>query len=123
MPRRRTRFLAALALTTTLALSACGGYEEPTPTGEPGDALNVDITREGDTFDPNGARVKAEVGQPITFTITSDTEGSLHVHSDPEQEIDYTEGTTEHEIVIETPGVVEVESHDPDLVVVQLEVR
>lgn len=123
MPRRRKPFLAALALTTTLALSACGGDEEPAPTDGAGEAVSIDITREGDTFDPNGARIKAEVGEPITVTITSDTAGALHVHSDPEQEIDYTEGTTEHEIVIETPGVVEVESHDPDIVVVQLEVR
>ena len=45
------------------------------------------------------------------------------MHSTPEQEIDYDAGTTEHEITIDRPGVVEVESHEPDSIVLQLEVR
>ena len=45
------------------------------------------------------------------------------MHSTPEQEIAYDAGTSEHEITIDRPGVVEVESHEPDVIVLQLEVR
>ena len=81
------------------------------------------MTREGDTFTPNGERVELEVGQTLVLTITADVAGELHVHSTPEQEIAYDAGTSEHEITIDRPGVVEVESHEPDTIVLQLEVR
>ena len=45
------------------------------------------------------------------------------MHSDPEQTLDYDEGTSTVEIEpIDQPGVVDVESHDLDVVIVQLEV-
>jgi hypothetical protein len=91
---------------------------EPAETG-----TRIELTRTGDSFSPNGQRVEAAVGEPITLVITSDVPGEMHVHSMPEQDIVYGAGTSEHEVTIERPGVVEVESHDPDLVVLQLEVR
>ncbi len=45
------------------------------------------------------------------------------MHSDPEQELEYGEGTTTVTIQgIDQPGTVDVESHDLDKVIVQLEV-
>ena len=45
------------------------------------------------------------------------------MHSDPEQELEYDEGTSTVTIEpIDQPGVVDVESHDLDAVIVQLEV-
>ena len=87
------------------------------------DGVAVTVTREGDSFTPNGERVELGVDQPLVLTIEADQAGELHVHSTPEQEIPYDAGTSEHEIVIDRPGVVEVESHEPDLVLLQLEVR
>jgi hypothetical protein len=81
------------------------------------------VTREGDSFTPNGERVELGVDQTLVLTIESDEAGELHVHSTPEQEIAYDAGTSEHEIVIDRPGVVEVESHEPDVILLQLEVR
>ena len=83
----------------------------------------VTVTREGDTFTPNGERVELAVGQTLVLTVTADEAGEMHVHSTPEQEVAYEVGTSEHEITIDRPGVVEVESHEPDTVVLQLEVR
>ena len=127
----RSAVAPALALVLALGLSSCGNDGE---TGDPGpttpDASEttdsspaVTLTREGDSFTPNGERVELEVGQTLTLTVTADEAGELHVHSTPEQEIAYDAGTSEHEITIDRPGVVEVESHDPDVVVLQLEVR
>jgi hypothetical protein len=149
MPPRRTTALPALALLLTVALTGCGGEEDTTGTdpeaspssAEPStsatsespsetpsetaaeDGTRVEIVREGDTITPNGERVEISAGEPITLVITSDTAGELHVHTTPEQDIAYGSGTSEHELTIERPGVVEVESHDPDLVVLQLEAR
>jgi hypothetical protein len=102
--------------------SSAESTEEPTeePTD---DSATFSVTRAGDSFTPNGERVELAVGQTLTLTITADAAGELHVHSTPEQDIAYGEGTSEHEITIDRPGVVEVESHDPDLVLLQLEVR
>ena len=70
-----------------------------------------------------GERIELDIGQTLAVTITSDVAGELHVHSTPEQTIAYDAGTSEHEITIDRPGVVEVESHEPDVIVLQLEVR
>lgn len=122
--------LVALVLTTglSLGLAACGGddTDAATGTGSGGSdsgSATVQVTREGDTFTPNGERVDLGVGETLTLEITADEAGELHVHSTPEQEVAYDEGTSEHEITIDRPGVVEVESHEPDSIVLQLEVR
>ena len=45
------------------------------------------------------------------------------MHSDPEQELEYDEGTTTLTMTIDKPGLVDVESHTLDKVIVQLEVE
>jgi len=111
---------ASLTLVLLFSLSACADDEADSATDE---GLSIDLTREGDEFMPNGARIDVAIGEPVILSIASDEAGELHVHSVPEQEIAYDAGTSEYEITIDRPGVVEVESHDPDLIVLQLEVR
>lgn len=137
MSGRGLRRLVPLALSLVLAvgLTACGaGDAEPsgstqTDAATPDEATPDDdsaaitVTREGDSFTPNGERVELAVDQTLVLTITSDEAGEIHVHSTPGQDIAYAAGTSEHEITIDRPGVVEVESHEPDLVLLQLEVR
>jgi len=137
--RRVLSRLAPLTLVLALGLAACGdgGDDEPAAaqgssspsasTSESastdGDTVAVTVTREGDTLTPNGERVELEVGQTLDLTITSDVAGEFHVHSTPEQEIAYDAGTSTHEVTFDQPGIVEIESHDLDKVVVQVEVR
>lgn len=132
MPRRGSALLTPLLLTTVLALglTSCGSNDTDPPadtqastTTQDGDSIALTVTRDGDTLTPNGKRVELGVDQTLVLTVTSDVAGEFHVHSTPEQEIAYDAGTTEHEITIDRPGVVEVESHEPPLVVLQLEVR
>lgn len=132
--RGRTRLaplVAPVALVLAATLTACGGGSDDGPatgsesaTTETADGgVAVTVTREGDSFTPNGERVELGVGETLVLTVTADAPGELHVHSTPEQEIAYEEGTSEHEITVDRPGVVEVESHEPDQIVLQLEVR
>jgi hypothetical protein len=128
VPRRGLARLAPLALVVAWSLTACAGDDTEPPAGTPsvssdGESAAVTITRDDGQFTPNGERVQLGVDQSLVLTITADEAGELHVHSTPEQEIAYESGTSEHEITIDRPGVVEVESHDPDSIVLQLEVR
>ena len=86
-------------------------------------ATTIDITFKGDTVEPQGTKVEVKAGQPITLHITADKGGEIHVHSSPEQEIEYDAGTTDKTLTIEQPGVVDVESHTLEKLILQLEVR
>ena len=113
-------FATALTL-VLLGLTACGDDESDTPGST--DPATIEVTFEGDTVTPNGDRVDVATGQPIELEVTADAPGEIHVHSDPEQTLSYDEGTSTVEIEpIDQPGVVDVESHDLDKVIVQLEV-
>jgi hypothetical protein len=139
--------LAATAASALLLLSACGGTDDtsgsgtagsssPTPSDSaaqtPGSSPSVratekpgpiiDVTIKGDSVTPSGDRVDAKVGEPVTLNVESDREGELHVHSTPEQELAYGVGRTKLQVIIKTPGVVDIEDHVADVVVVQLQV-
>jgi cytoskeletal protein RodZ len=102
--------------------SASATPSDDTQTPEP-ERPTIEITFEGDTVTPNGERVAVPLGEEIDLVVTADAPGELHVHSTPEQELAYEAGTSTLPLVIDQPGIVEVESHDLELVVVQLEVR
>jgi hypothetical protein len=85
--------------------------------------VRINITFKGDTVDPDGVEKEVKAGDPINLHIVADKPGELHVHSSPEQEIEYDAGTSDKTLTIDQPGVVEVESHHLDTVIVQLEVR
>jgi hypothetical protein len=139
---RRIALLAS-ALTLALTLAGCGS-DEPTP--EPADPTSsstpetpdettdestepsepevreIEIEFEGDQA-PEVERVQVAVGETVELVVTSDQPGELHVHSDPEQTLAYDAGTTRLPLTIDRPGVVEVERHEPEALVLQLEVR
>jgi hypothetical protein len=137
------RRIALLASALTLALAGCGS-DEPTPeptdptststsetpggttgeTTEPSEpeVREIEIEFEGDQA-PEVERVQVAVGETVELVVTSDQPGELHVHSDPEQTLAYDAGTTRLPLTIDRPGVVEVERHEPEALVLQLEVR
>jgi uncharacterized protein YcfL len=92
----------------------------PSKTAPQGTIINIDFT--DDSVTPNGKRVKAKVGEPITLNINASSPGELHVHATPEQEIEFPAGASVKTLTIDQPGIVDVEIHQLDEVVVQLEV-
>jgi hypothetical protein len=111
---------AVLTAVAVLGTGTACSDEDTSGTDEP---VVVEITFENGKVEPNGERVDVAAGQPVDLEVTADEPGSIHIHSDPEQEFDYEAGTETFKIQIDRPGVVAVESHELDQVIVQLEVR
>jgi hypothetical protein len=120
--RRTLSTLATLAaVLPTLLVAGCGG--DSTGAGSsPAQGTVVDVTVHGNSVTPNGARVTAKLDQPVTIHVTADRAGELHVHSTPEQELKYGVGKTTLKVTVDKPGIVDIEDHIADVVVVQLEV-
>ena len=104
--------------------STQGGEETRTPSRQDStDPKVIEVTIDGDSVTPNGERVEVATGQDVELDITADVAGEIHVHSTPELELEYQAGTSTVTIPgIEQPGTVDVEVHDPEKVIVQLEV-
>lgn len=146
------RFSTTVAVTCTLvlALAACGSADEDTaPPAEPTDATSsvtlsaatssaapaspstestdlgplLTVTIDGDQISPNAEEIDLGTGDKLLVEVQSDRAGELHVHSAPDQFIEFAAGTTNSEIVVNTPGTVEVEDHETSAVVALIEVR
>jgi hypothetical protein len=127
--RLRQVLAATIGLSTLGLVTACGGDESNGGSGAPTAAASapaakvIPVTIKGDQVQPNGERVEVAVGQPVVLQVTADAAGEIHVHSTPEQELEYSAGTSKVTIdPIEQPGTVDVESHTLEKVIVQLEV-
>ena len=117
------RALAPLiVLLCALPLAACGEDEEPV--GDPSEPKVIEVTFDGDSVTPSGERVDVAAGQEVELRVTADVPGEIHVHSEPEQQLEYDAGESTLTIKpIDTPSTVGVESHELEKVIVQLEVR
>lgn len=140
----------AVAFTLILALASCQSTDKYTgPSAEPAGAPSsvipsggassaapvsptaesidlgpvLTVTIDGEVVSPNAEEIELSTGEKLLVEIDSDRAGEIHVHSAPEQFIEYAEGTTNGEIVVNTPGSVEVEDHDTSAVVALVEVR
>ena len=137
------RWLPVMLLTLTLclsgSLSGCGG-----PTGEGGgsgsgssgssassgspsqtEPVDIHVTIADGEVTPAGERVDVTIGQPIRLVVDSDAADELHVHSTPEQEFEIPAGAhgKVYQLTLDQPGVVEVELHELDEVVVSIAAR
>jgi hypothetical protein len=122
LPRPRPALLVGVVLAVVAALGLTGcGSDAKTPTTSSSQKLAITI--KGDTITPTNKRIPVKVDQPLTITISSDRSGELHLHSSPEQHIEFASGTTVKKITLKVPGVVELEEHKSDTLIAQLEAR
>ena len=140
MPRSARLGAVLVSLVMALTVAGCGS-DDSGESGDSGDSAGsgsggttqvqkdssgtptIDVAFKGDTVEPQGKAAEIKAGEPLKLHITADQPGEIHVHSSPEQKIEYGAGTTDKTLTIEQPGVVDVESHHLDQVIVQLEVR
>ena len=121
---RRSLVALATILATVSLVTACGDEDKPAGSGGSSEPKVIKVTFDGDTVTPNGERVEVDAGQDVELDVTADAPGEIHVHSSPEQELEYKAGESTVTIKgIDQPGTVDVESHHLDKVIVQLEVR
>jgi hypothetical protein len=106
----------------TLALSGCSGSSSDGGSSSKSGTQTVNITIKGNSVTPNGDRIKVKIGEPVILKIDADKAGEIHVHSTPEQHIDFPKGTSTKKLTINTPGIIDVEDHALEKVIVQLEV-
>ena len=119
--RRSIAITAVLA--TSLLLASCG--EDDSDPANDADPKVIEVTIQDGTVTPNGQRVRLAQGQDVEFEIDADQAGELHVHTDGDGEtLPYNKGISTLALDLdEAPGIIEVETHDPDVVVVLLEIR
>lgn len=116
------RLIASVAVFASLlaTTTACGDDEEA-PAGN-GETTTFEITFDGGKVTPSGEEASIDQGTDVELVVEADEPGELHVHSSPEQEFEYTAGTTTIPVKLsnQAPGVVDIESHDLDVVVLRL---
>ena len=128
--------LATAGLLLALTLTGCGDDEPadssaPTATATAGSSApsaapvgpTLDFTVSGDKIDPVNQRIDAKAGDTLVVTVTADRAGELHVHTSPEQEVEFETGTTRLEIQLEKPGQVDIEEHASDTLVARVLVK
>jgi hypothetical protein len=107
----------------TTSESPSAAPSESAPASEKSTLSTVEVRISGDSVTPNAEQLELARGEAMVFDISSDRAGELHIHSRPEQYVEFSEGRTRAEISIDTPGSVKVEEHDTSKVVAILEVR
>jgi hypothetical protein len=129
-PRRRpaVRSLTVLAsaVAMTAALGACGDDDDGSPSPETGgetDPVVLEVTIADGEVTPSGEQLEAAVGQQIELRVTSDAPDELHVHSSPEHEYEVEPGAEQvFTFSVDQPGQIEIETHETETVVAELEV-
>lgn len=145
---QRMRSLTTLASTLALFLALGGCAEDPTGASPPDQAAPsptetakpsekksanpkpdepqgpvLEVAIDGEEISPNSQRIELARGEPLVIEFRSDRAGELHVHAKPEQFVEFPAGSSTRELVIEVPGLVEVEEHETGAVVAQLAVQ
>ena len=141
---RRTAALAAVVL--ALALTGCGDDDTPgddtTPASssapastspsktpkksaespEP-DLPTLAVTVSGSDVSPMAETLELDAGDRLLVTVQSDRSGELHVHSSPEQYVEFGAGKTRKTLTLAQPGQVDVEEHETGALVARLLVK
>lgn len=118
------RLIAGAAVLACVLLVATGCGDDETPPAGSSEPVSFEITFVGDSVTPSGAEEKVARGQDVELVVEADAPGELHVHSTPEQQLSYAAGTTTLKVNLasQPPGVVDIESHTLDQLVLRLEI-
>ncbi len=137
------RTLSALGVAVLLLLAACASGSESASTadsstitggstsagiasGEPNPAspvVEVNVSVRDGKVAPKPHRVDVTQGATVRLQVTSDVDDVLHVHGFDVEEPLEAGHTTMVELTADQPGVFEVETHETELELLQLEVR
>lgn len=98
--------------------------DSPSPTAAPaGKVKNIRVIIQDGNVYPDNKRISIDRGTTVVFHINAEVPGELHVHSSPEAHIEYGAGDTVKELTFDRPGLIAVEDHALDKLLIQLEVK
>jgi plastocyanin len=96
---------------------------EPTETEEAEKTVEVTVAVTDGKVKPKPHRVDVPLGSKVRLQVTSDVDDELHVHGFDIEESLEAGRTTTVEFTADQQGVFEVETHETELELLQLEVR
>lgn len=129
----------AAVLAFTVALAGCGS-DGPAPETAPTDSTSspssqgpstspgsdapsgssLQVTVSGSDVSPLGETVELSVGDTLTVSVSADRAGELHVHSSPEQYVEFEAGETTQQVTLDKPGQVDIEEHESGALIARL---
>ncbi|GIH22168.1 hypothetical protein Aph01nite_04780 [Acrocarpospora phusangensis] len=113
--------LIAIFACVVLAVTGCSASGDPATFSGP--AKEITVTIAGGSVNPPPGRVEVAKGQQVKIVVTSDVPDELHVHG-----YDMSAGLQPNtpatvEFVADRDGLFEVETHDSEMQLFQLQVQ
>lgn len=136
MPRRTVYLVVAVVLLLAAGCASGDGTGSgTTPTGDVSASslastsdqaqkvVEVGVSVHDGKVSPKPRRVAVPLGSQVRMQITSDVDDEVHVHGYDVEETLEAGRTTTVELQADQPGLFEVETHESELELLQLEVR
>jgi len=123
---------ACLATGALLLVSGCAGSSTGSPSGTSSPAgsssagekpTEIVVSVKDGKVSPKAHRVKVAEGSQVQLLVSSDVDDEVHVHGyDIEKEVAAGQSVT-IDLTANQPGVFEGETHESDLLLLQLQVQ
>ena len=111
------------AATTTSPSATAGGSASSGEATETEQAVEISVAVTDGKVEPKPRRVEVAKDSQVRLIVTSDVDDELHVHGyEVEAELEAGRPATV-ELVADQTGIFEVETHESELELLQLEVR
>lgn len=139
--RRGQRLLTGVLFATVAGLTGCADGGEQGATAPPASrtssgsatatspgysstaTVEIQVSIRDGKVTPKPRRVEVPAGVPVQLVVTSDVDDEIHIHGLDSTEKVRAGRPTTIEITLDQPGVYEIETHETELTLVQLEVR
>jgi plastocyanin len=113
--------LAAAVVTAGCLLSACAGASSSGGSAGGTDVINVAVSN--GKVHPADHREDVSVGDTVKLTVSSDQDDIVHVHGVNIEKPVSAGGSVTITFKVTDPGIYEVETHESDLTLLQIEAR
>jgi hypothetical protein len=110
-------------VTSTRGASGSSGSDASPPADDTDRVVEITVSVQDGKVSPKPRRVEVEKDSQIRLLVTGDVDDEVHVHGFDIEEPLEAGRTTTVEFVVNEEGVFEVETHESELELLQLEVH